>query len=471
MALHPIKYVFASSTTNKEYYTDKASIENGILYGSDVVSDKLNGIEEVNQYAIRELQTIGGYYDNNQIYNRNNIVFVLVNDNNIIKKRVYVCNNDNITGKPPISGTSSGKYNDVDVIDIGGYSFTEDTTNWSKVDIDNSRIVKYNTSGKSNYRFFSLTSENKGYIKIRTYSDTSSSTSVTMSFDVYFCAGKFKIKNVIYSDSVRKSNNRFNSIYIGHPGFALFLTSGYFGISINDDTFIKRIEIDYEGASFFNSAVTKITFNDSDLYAIREDGGSYINNLGDIYHSLRNNVTASNGDTYDFFLFSRGCIPFSTAIVLNSTYYHQWANGGMPSVNIDVSDSYLVNKGVVMGQVNGVKYKESLPNIKSRTGNTYELGSNQQPAHAMNMSGEAYSQYGNSMGNGWQGAFYAESERPNDVGFQSGLNFYATDQVVANGNYYQLYLKFDASRSSPVYQDDAPVRGKCLVTTFLLQAF
>ena len=431
MALHPIKYVWASSTTNKNYPKEKTDIENGILYEGEVVSNQLNGIEEVNQYAIRELQTTGGYYDNNQIYNLNNVVFVLVNDGGNIKQRFYICKQNNTTGTPPI--TQSGLSGDISIINLSN-SYRENTNKWELIGISDRKIVSYSTSGKYNYRFWSNTYP-KGTLKIKTYD---SSGNVTCSFEVTFLGDNknFNIRNVVYSDAVRTSANKWGGTYIGHPGFCVFYNIPNFGLSVYDNTFCKKIEIDYTDFSFISPSVTQVTFVDTNLYAVREGGGTYIPNLGDIHQNLRNNVTASNGDTYSFYLFSRGCVPFSTAIVLNTNIYHQWNNGGMPSVNIDVSDCYLVNKGSKMGQTNAVKLNEALPNI---TGT---------------FSTAIYTSYDTTP----TGAFKDRVTK---------TNYYAS----GNFNFTNSTWNFKASNSNTTYQDGAPVRGKCLVTSFLLQAF
>lgn len=207
-----------------------------------------------------------------------------------------------------------------------------------------------------------------------------------------------------------------------------------------------------------NNAYYTIYNHTTNTYMISGASNMYCDGIGFLHRNYDSKILIAQIGS-DKYLFLGAGLSTSSDSNFNKTTVYDF-NGNVYSY--DVNDKIylpdMTEESVFIGggKTPGSYILSSIPNITSRCGNTYEDYNNGH-SYAMNMSGEAYSNgvgpngKGCSMGPGWEGAFYAEAEKPNDVGFQNGLNFYATNQSVADGNYWQLYLKFDASRSNPVY--------------------
>lgn len=477
MATNPVTVVWASGTSNVSSFTT-SQIEQGILYQGNVVSNQLNGIEKLVFTSIRHTQTTGELYDNAQTYNPSQYCSQLISTNGITKLLYFqnTSSSDN-TGTPPLSGDTSSNQNDVLVLS-DNQNLTQDSTNWGKVIVDSTLIKTANTTANNMYQLVNLSNKTFGEMKIKTY-DTSGNMHCVFDLEIYTLLTndlQFNIKNVLYSQTIRQASTTYSSYAnIFFMGFGLVVTSNglYFGVTNN--TLCTKIEVEYSKMNFIPTLqqTTLPTPNASTakIYAIRNGGGTWIQDLGVIKNDYRANGNNALGETLSFYLFSNGFVQWTSAMTLDSKYFHQWSNGNFGSLNIDPSDKYLCNGGTDTGQSLGVIKSQSLPNITASTGNTYELGADLQPAYAMNMSGEAYSAYGCSMGPGWEGAFYAQQAKPNDIGFKASLSFWATEQGQASGAYYQLYLKFDASRSSSIYQIGADVFGNRVPVFFVVQAF
>lgn len=477
MATNPVTTIWASGTSNFVSFTT-SQIEQGIVYQGNIVSNELNGIEKLVFTSIRHTQTTGELYDNAQTYNPSQYCSQLISTNGITKLLYFqnTSSSDN-TGTPPLSGDTSSNQNDV-VILSDNQNLTQDSTNWGKVVVDSTLIKTATPTANNMYQLVNLSNKTFGEMKIKTYAPSGNMHCV-FDLEIYTLLIndlQFNIKNVLYSSSIRKASTTYSSYAnIFFMGFGLVLTSGglYFGVTNN--ALCSKIEVEYSKMNFIPTLqqTTLPTPNASTakIYAIRNGGGTWIQDLGVIKNDYRANGNNSLGETLQFYLFSNGFVQWTSAMTLDINYFHQWSNGNFGSLNIDTSDKYLCNGGTNTGQSLGVIKSQSLPNITASTGNTYELGSNGRPAYAMNMSGEAYSIYGCSMGPGWEGAFYAQQAKPNEIGFQAGLSFWTTLQEQADGNLYQLYLKFDASKSSPVYQSGAEVFGNRVPVFFVVQAF
>ena len=477
MATNPVTTIWASGTSNVVSF-NTSQIEQGIVYESNIVSNELNGIEKLVFTSIRHTQTTGELYDNAQIYNPSQYCSQLISTNGITKLLYFQnTSSSNNTGTPPLSGDTSSNQNDVLVLS-DNQNLTQDSTNWGKVIVDSTLIKTANPTANNMYQLVNLSNKTFGEMKIKTY-DTSGNLHCVFDLEVYTLLTndlQFNIKNVLYSQTIRQASTTYSSYAnIFFMGFGLVLTSDGLFFGVTNNALCNKIEVEYSKMNFIPSLqqTTLPTPNKSTakIFAIRNGGGSFIQDLGVIKNDYRNTGNNSLGETLEFYLFSNGYVRWTSAMTLDSNYFHQWNNGNFGSLNIDASDKYLCNVGTSTGQNLGVIKSQSLPNIKSRTGNTYELDAGGSPAYAMNMSGEAESTYGCSMGPGWSGALYAEQEKPNAVGFKPGLNFYATEQYVADGNLYQLYLKFDASRSSSIYQDGAKVFGDRIPNYLVIQAF
>lgn len=453
MARTPIKFVYAGTTSNETYPTSQSDIEAGILFKGEVKSNQLNGIEKINQTALRELQTAGGFYDNQQIYNKNNIVFQLVSENGVIKERMFLCKNNGTTGKPPLSGDSYSNFNDINILTYNS-NLVEDTTNWDRILRESQAIKKFTTTANNNVMLIPTGYKDlcTGILRVRLKADSSDYWDCVFDIVLGGSTQNFKIQNVVYSDNVRKSNNLCDGIAVGFPGFFLSLdTTNQMSLGIKNNTFCQTMEVDYSHCNFIPNP-SNIAFSYGKPYAVRQNGGSYIEDLGDIKPNLRNQ-TAASGCTYDFYLFARGCVQWIAGITLDSTYYHQWANGGMPSISIDVSDCVLRNKGAKAGQSNGVIQNPQLPDVTWNNKNK-DTSDNRKIGMWLVFRRNYY------------GGFSDDS----------GLSFVPSADVLdatgvsgATGNYAAIDYKM--SRINPIYTDGGEVRMKTLVSTYLLQAF
>lgn len=469
MARNPIRYPYASGTTNRKYPTTQSEIEAGIPLKADIRSNDPNGIANFEQTAIRDLQTAGALYDNEQIYNAGDYVSVLISEGSITRILYFRCKQANTTQKPPITGTNGGT-TDRPVLSDPVFA---NPGYWERVLFETRNLVTFSNSEEKNIVLIGDASKNNVFGTLNVKLKGSGSNSYDCVFDIEFFgkATEFRIKNVYYSENIRNSNNLCGGVQIGHPGFFIEINQDKMYLAVKNPQYCQNMEFDF---SKLNCIVIPSTsaYSITKPYAIIEGGGVIRQGLGSIKNDYRNSQNAQSGETYDFYLFKNGYVVWASAITLNSTYYHQWANGGFGSLNIDASDKVLCNVGTTTGQSLGVIAPQSLPNIESTTGTIYETYSDN-PRYAMPYSGDGYTSPGGkiTMGPGWDGALYIQSRRPNDVGFKSGLTYWANDQIQIDGNGSMAYLAFDANRSSSVYKNGAKVNMERIPSFLVIQAF
>ena len=166
-------------------------------------------------------------------------------------------------------------------------------------------------------------------------------------------------------------------------------------------------------------------------YAVIEGGGTNRPNIGHIHQ-----YPFSTSNTV---LFQKGCILWDRSLGMNSVIFHQFVEQCKTTSLLDPSSKYLVSVGSTIGASSPMtSLEQSLPNITGRL---------RYIAETFAGVGEAY------------GCFYKDSGWPN------GLTPSSTD--VSNTG--AIYL--DASRSDSTYGRSFTVRGNCITTHFLLQAF
>ena len=129
----PIQNVWASNTTNIE---PSSSADNqGILYGSDIVSNQLNGALNTLSNQVAFNQYNGDQYSEALTYNVGNVVSLYYRENNGMNysKTFFKCINDNggngITNNSPINNGTQSVENGIIYI-TGG---TINTTNWASL--------------------------------------------------------------------------------------------------------------------------------------------------------------------------------------------------------------------------------------------------------------------------------------------------------------------------------------------------
>lgn len=465
MATNPVTTIWASGTSNVASFTT-SQIEQGIVYESNIVSNELNGIEKLVFTSIRHTQTTGELYDNAQTYNPSQYCSQLISTNGITKLLYFqnTSSSDN-TGTPPLSGDTSSNKNDVLILSDNS-NLTQDSTNWGKVIVDSTLIKTANTTANNMYQLVNLSNKTFGEMKIKTY-DTSGNLHCVFDLETYTLLTndlQFNIKNVLYSQTIRQASTTYSSYAnIFFMGFGLVLTNAglYFGVTNN--ALCSKIEVEYSKMNFIptlqQTTLPTPNQNTDKIYAIRNGGGTWIQDLGIIKNDYRASGNNALGETLQFYLFSNGFVRWTSAMTLESNYFHQWANGGFGSLNIDVSDKYLCNVGTDTGQSLGVIKSQSLPNIKGG----YQSSRRDRRLSYGGVESIPVDIYGNNLPGDKSIAFGAFSRTDKTTNGSSS-------NIIANSEYNIGFL-FDASKSSSIYQDGAKVFGARIPNHFVIQAF
>lgn len=274
---------------------------------------------------------------------------------------------------------------------------------------------------------------------------------------------EFKITKCIYSKDLKgtRVSNSYGGLFYG--GFGLLQNAGGIYFSVLDNSKCEKIIVEYSDCNFVPSLVgiTNTTPSITEkIYAIREGGGTWIQDLGCIKNNYRNNGTSASGESLEFYLFSNGFVRWTSAMTLDANYFHQWSNGNFGSLNIDASDKYLCNVGSKVGQTLGTIKQAELPNTK---GKLYKSGQ-RDAQFTMAMYGVTYS------------SFQSFKDK---IGSDLGVfdvdwypNVTAGGTVNVGGGLYSPYsIGFNASRSNSTYKDGAGVFGDCIPNFLVIQAF
>lgn len=453
MATNPITTIWASATSNTVTFST-SEIGAGIVYEGNIVSNQLNGVAQFITTAIRHTQTTGELWDKNQTYNPSQYCSQLVSTNGIVKISYFQNTSvSNLTGDAPLTGTTASNQNDVQVLNDDS-SLTFNSTNWSKVLIDNTATKTTATIASQMYQLVNLSNKTFGSMKIKTY-DASGNMHCVFDLEVYTLLTsdlQFNIKNVLYSQTIRQATTAYSSYAnIFFMGFGLVLTSDglYFGVTNN--TLCNKIEVEYSNMNFIPTlqqvALSTPNASTAKIYAIRNGGGSFIQDLGVIKNDYRNTGNNSLGETLEFYLFSNGFVRWTSAITLDSNYFHQWSNGNFGSLNVDVSDRVFRNVGTNSTQAVGYLLEDAIRNITGEIQNT--------------AFGNRYSLIGfTSSSNTWtkSGVFQ-----------QSGVvQLSSTSSVTSSYGYGFWKISLDASDSVPTASEN---RGKSLTIIAVVQAF
>lgn len=472
---------WASETRNKLTFSQE-QIKNGIVFEAAIISNQLNGVFYDLSSASRFLQVTGGLYDAKQTYQPNEIASVLILQDGFTKRRQYMCIQANTTNKPPISGSGSTQ-SDIEVINFNG-SNTEDIPRWKRV-LDDTKIEATGSlvAGQMCLICSNSTTPN-GRLKIKIFKGDALSCNFELVFSG-FDYKTFEIPVCEYSEAIKKTrvDNTYGNIY--YPGFGLMVTPNGIYIGVKSTTQADKIVVEYSDCNF-KPVLSNIPFvepqaNTNLPYAIRKGGGSDIQNLGCVYSNIRNNANDQKQYTYDYYLFKNGFVDWISAMTLNTAYYHQFANGGMASTNIDVSDAVFRNVGAKSGQTVGVRLEPQLPNIKGEEGFDNGTGDYADWSKTYFYDGDSTkrfssSDFGRHSPKGYSGAIYSKLTNPRNAGVPSSLTEWLpsvgrNDGQSYSNTYYYPTLAVDASRSNPIYSDEGDVRGITIVSRNKLQAF
>lgn len=145
----PIKNIWASNTTNIEL--SSTADQQGILYGSDIVSNQLNGALNTLSNQVAFSQYNGAQYSDELTYNVGNVVSVYYRQSNSINysQALFKCINDNggngIKGVAPINNGTNNNENGITYITGGSIN----TTNWQALQVP-SNAYTYHSSNQFN---------------------------------------------------------------------------------------------------------------------------------------------------------------------------------------------------------------------------------------------------------------------------------------------------------------------------------
>ena len=459
MATNPITIIWASTTTNTVTFSS-SEIGNGIVYEGGIVSNQLNGVAQFITTAIRHTQTTGELYDPSQTYNPSQYCSQLVSTNGIVKISFFQnASNGNLTGEAPLTGTTASNQNDVLVLNDD--SNLTPSSDWSKVLVDNKLIKSTTTSANQMYQLVNLANQTFGSMKIKTY-DTSGNMHCVFDLDIYRMMGEiqFNIKNVLYCSTIKMSSTTYASYAnIFFPGFGLMLTQNGLFFAVTNNALCTTIEVEYSNMNFTPTLqqTTLPTPNASTakIYAIRNGGGTFIQDLGVIKSNYRNTGNNPLEETLQFYLFSNGFVQWTSAMTLDSNYFHQWSNGNFGNLNIDVSDRVFRNVGINATQTLGTLLEDAIRNI---TGGWQTSKRNSRLVYG-GVEACPIQNYGSNLPNGKAIAY----------GIFKGTdgNFNGTSSDIVNSD-YNLGFTLDVSRQVPTASEN---RMKSLTVIPVVQAF
>lgn len=161
---------------------------------------------------------------------------------------------------------------------------------------------------------------------------------------------EFKIKKCSYSLNIKKrhkSYNDYDGIFL--PGFGLMLNAEGIHLSVTDGAYCDKIVVDYENCNFTSTLTERPNTTPSyteKIYAIREGGGSWIQDLGCVKNCFRDWTQGIIDGSLDFYLFFNGFVLWEDTMSLNMDYFHQLMQDGSFAINnIDARGAVLKNVG------------------------------------------------------------------------------------------------------------------------------
>lgn len=421
-------------------------IQDGV---SDTIAEKVNT-------GLTGIKKQGLLFDKDLEYENGDITKILVKTPAGVQQKSYILNNkDNKKVTNPPLANKDGSIGSVPVY----VDSTHALGGWLYLPSYNQAVKNVtNTNQEAGLDIFkNVTAQPVGDIRIRIFDSTNS---IYSQFDVEFAGfalDNFKIKNVFYTDAVKANPPRAVTLdkLVWYPGFCISANSDVFKISFLEATYVHRIEVDYRHCSVeplcvYTDEVTLSNYN----YAVREGGGSYIRNLGQVFNYFWGSV--QEGINRQFRLFMLGQIEWATNLTLNKDTYHQYFKyvGEMGDPNIDVSDAFLRNVGMFESK-SGQLVMPQLPNIKG--GWDYQEYNKGEVRYAWrDHSGDGTGQHKQKYWGAFKrGRYNTKIDlHTNSVGYDSSFGW-----------------QFDASEYNHVYNDKGDTRPKSITTILALQVF
>lgn len=404
----------------------------------------------------KSLKKQGLLFDSKLEYENGDIAKVLVKTNAGVQQKTFILNNaENIkVSNPPL---------EVETDKIGNIPVYQDTTysveGWKFLPSYNQAYkICHNTNKSVALSIFkNVKVQPVGDIRIRIFDIFNA---VHAQFDVEFAGfalTNFKIKNVFYSDSV-KANPPVPIMldnFAMYPGFCIGAIDEEFKLMTISKNHFNRIEVDYKNCSVEPLCeYTDEMLPPNNYYAVREGGGSYIPNLGQVFNYFWGENEA--GISRKFRLFMLGQVEWATNLTLNKSCFHQYFKyvGEMGDPNIDVSDVFIRNVGMFEAKP-GKLVNPQLPNIKG--GWDYQEYNKGEVRYAWrDHSGDGTGQHKQKYWGAFKrGRYNTKIDlHTNSVGYDSSFGW-----------------QFDASEYSHVYNDKGDTRPKSITTILALQAF
>lgn len=162
---------------------------------------------------------------------------------------------------------------------------------------------------------------------------------------------EFKITNCSYSYFLKGGSGGYNNTYgaIFLPGFGLMLNTEGIHLSVIDGAYCDKIVVDYKNCNFIPTLTERpntTPSNTEKIYAIREGGGTWIQDLGCIKPCLRYSWSGGADSSEEFYNFFNGFVVWKDKMNLDMNYFHQLMGSGSFAINnIDARDAVLKNVG------------------------------------------------------------------------------------------------------------------------------
>lgn len=305
---------------------------------SAVVDNVKQELSDIVKQVTDELKKQGLIYDKDLTYYKNQLTTSLVKTNKGIEARKYLALENGITEAPvkgdlysSASGITIYKDNQ-NLKESSKYtrivSSQKDTKSFEIPDVGTYYLFNVNPTGKVRF-----TTKQQGQ--------------ATATFDVTFSGlglKEFSIDSAHYSYLIKGKIVTDAYGYIFYPGFAIFSDGNYFGISVADTKFIDEILIDFTDLDVV-PYIAKNNLIHTNCYAIRPNGGTYIQGLGSLYPDYMEDKIGLDGICYEFSVFMTGRIPYSAGMTLDKRLYHQYASSSCVAPTADISGRVIRNIG------------------------------------------------------------------------------------------------------------------------------
>lgn len=348
-----------------EEVNDKtANIANEVLFRVTPLVEQLV-VDEVDE-ATAILRKQGGVFYSKKgfSYNINNFLQTFTHKEGDLFGRIFLVNSEHNDPDNPF--TESPLKGDL-FSDAGGVKIYEENQNlqlnqnYSEVYVKHKRFSElYTIENNKSYRFYTDSMIPQGTLKVRCLSNGT----VTASFDLVFPGMSYRdfyITNVVYSPMVKRTGLTSANGYPFFPKFAIVANSVYIGLAVEDTQFCENVEFEYTDINI-KPIMEEDNFSNQNSYAIRNGGGSYIRELGEIVTSYKLNTDTAYG-SFDFYLFSNGFIAYDKNIVLDRNIYHSYYDMGCLDTFADISNMHFIS-ATESTPIVGTIQQPALPNVE-----------------------------------------------------------------------------------------------------------